>query len=161
MKKEAFLLVFILISTLVFSQKKENIDGIEIVKHKNTTTLKGVGDRFNGHSFISTIRNNKNNPLINQIDKLELEYLNLKAKQIRNSFKNEFYRIEGHQGKTSKSKDDVFEAYINYLAIEIKELHIKISVEEKSEYRSVSERLRHKERANLKKEVKIIEKEKQ
>ncbi|MDG1342034.1 MAG: hypothetical protein P8P72_03310 [Flavobacteriaceae bacterium] len=54
-------------------------------------------------------------PIIDQINKLESEYLNLKAAATQNDFKTEFYRLEGHLGKEYLNKNEVYEAYINYL----------------------------------------------
>lgn len=49
------------------------------------------------------------------MNKLESEYLNLKAAATQNDFKTEFYRLEGHLGKEYLNKNEVYEAYINYL----------------------------------------------
>ena len=54
-------------------------------------------------------------PIIDQMNKLESEYLNLKAAATQNDFKTEFYRLEGHLGKEYLNKNEVYEAYINYL----------------------------------------------
>lgn len=105
MKKATLLIVLILISTIGFSQNKiggdDPISGIDIIIKKNPGS--------------KPIVNTGNNPLIDEINKLEFQYLNLKANEIHDSFKTEFYRIEGHQGKEFKSENDVFKAYISYL----------------------------------------------
>ncbi len=54
-------------------------------------------------------------PIIDQINKLESEYLNLKATATQNDFKTEFYILKGHLGKEYLNKNEVYEAYINYL----------------------------------------------
>lgn len=47
-------------------------------------------------------------PIIDQINKLESEYLNLKAAATQNDFKTEFYRLEGHLGKEYLNKNEVY-----------------------------------------------------
>ena len=61
------------------------------------------------------------------------KYLENKMIEILQEFQKEFYRIEGHQGKKLKAEDEILKAYIAYLEIEIKELHIKINVKSSKE----------------------------
>ena len=98
MKKATLLLTLILISTIGFSQNKiggnDPIEGIDIIIRNNPASR--------------PIPNPENDPLIDQINKLELEYLNLKAIEIQNSFANQDL-------SKLKTKEEVFKAYIKYL----------------------------------------------
>jgi len=130
MKKATLLLALILISAIGFSQNKiggnDPIEGIDIIIKKNPGS--------------KPIINTENNPLIDEVNKLELEYLNLKAKEVQYGFGNQdFTKL--------KTKDEVFKEYIAYLQNKIAEEKPKVV----SESIRVSERLRHKNRAILKK----------
>ena len=99
MKKATLLLTLILISTIGFSQNKIGgnppIEGIDIIIRKNPAS--------------KPLPNPGNAPLIDQINKLEFEYLNLKAIEIQNNFaKQDLSKL--------KTKEDVYKAYINYLS---------------------------------------------
>ena len=68
------------------SQNKIGVDGfivsIDIIVKKNPSR--------------APIINKEISPLINEINKLESEYFNLKAIALHNGFEYEFYRIEGN-----------------------------------------------------------------
>jgi type III secretory pathway component EscR len=132
MKNVTLLLTLFLISAFGFTQTKQSIDdpnsGIDIIVKRNLAN--------------QPIKNPKNNPLIDQINKLESEYLNLKAKEVQQKFsKQDFSNL--------KTRDEVLKVYIKYLEKNI----------ERSEYKRIPERLRHKNRTMLKKEVKTNEKQ--
>lgn len=95
MKKILFLFAFTLFSTTAFSQidGSDPNSGIDIIKVNPAS---------------KPIINTDNNPLIDEINRLTLEYLNLKAKEIQ----HEFFSQDLSKLKT---KDDVFEGYIAYL----------------------------------------------
>ena len=107
MKNGILVLGMILISTLGFSQNKmggnDPIEGIDIIIKKNPGS--------------KPIVNTENNPLIDQINKLEVAYLNLKAKEVQNNF------AEKDLSKL-KTKDEVFKAYIAHLSMKIKKANI-------------------------------------
>ncbi|MCI2229803.1 hypothetical protein MC378_11550 [Polaribacter sp. MSW13] len=99
MKKATLLLTLILIATIGFSQNKiggnDSIKGIDIIIRKNPASR--------------PLPNPGNDPLIDQINKLELEYLNLKAIEIQNSFaKQDLSKL--------KTQEEVFKAYVKYLS---------------------------------------------
>ena len=99
MKKGTLLLVLLFISTLGFSQNKIGgntpVEGIDIILKEALGSL--------------PLPNPGNDPLIDQMNKLEFEYLNLKANEIQNSFaKQDLSKL--------KTKEDVFKAYIKYLS---------------------------------------------
>ena len=95
MKKILFLFAFTLVSTTAFSQidGSDPNSGIDIIKVNPAS---------------KPIINTDNNPLIDEINRLTLEYLNLKAKEIQHEF------VSQDLSKL-KTKDDVFEGYIAYL----------------------------------------------
>ena len=131
MKKGILLLVLLFITTLGFSQNKiggdDPIPGIDIIIKKNPAS--------------KPLPNPENDPLIDQMNKLEFEYLNLKAKEVQYGFANQDL-------SKLKTKDEVFKEYIAYLKKKIATEKPKI---EKSAYKRVSERLRHKDRVKMKK----------
>ena len=120
MKKATLLLVLLFISTLGFSQTNDDpIHGIDAILKRgvqDNNSQKKQGDpNANKYDLVTDlyqIINTENNPLIDQINKLELEYLNLKAKQVQYGFANQNL-------SELKTKDEVFEAYVAYLKKEI------------------------------------------
>ena len=130
MKKATLLLALLLISTIGFSQNKiggnDPISGIDIIIKENPASR--------------PIINTGNDPLIDEMNRLEYDYLNLKAKEVQNGFAN--------QDLTKlKTKDETFKEYIAYLKKKIAVEKPKIE----SESIRISERLRHKDRATIKK----------
>ena len=110
MKKTTLLLASILISTIGFSQNKQGgndpIPGIDIIIKRDPGS--------------QPIKNTENNSLIDEVNKLELEYLNLKAKEVQYGF--------GNQDLTKlKTKDEVFKEYIAYLKKKIAEETPKVT----------------------------------
>ncbi len=95
MKKIIFLFAFTLFSTTAFSQ----LDGsgpnsaINIIKVDPGS---------------KPITNTNNNPLIDEINRLTLEYLNLKAEEVQ-------YGFTTQDSSKLETKDDVFREYIIYL----------------------------------------------
>lgn len=95
MKKIIFLFAFTLFSTTAFSQ----LDGsgpnsaIDIIKVDPGS---------------KPIINTNNNPLIDEINRLTLEYLNLKAEEVQ-------YGFTTQDSSKLETKDDVFREYIIYL----------------------------------------------
>jgi len=130
MKKATLLLALILISTIGFSQNKiggdDPIPGIDIIIKKNPGS--------------KPITNPENNPLIDEVNKLELEYLNLKAKEVQYEFGNQDF-------SKLKTKDEVFKEYITYLQNKIAEEKPKVA----SASIRASEKLKLKNKATLKK----------
>ena len=103
MIKVILVLGVVLISSFGFSQNK--IGGNDPIKGIDIIIKKDPGSQ--------PISNTENNPLIDQINKLESEYLNLKAKEAHNNFaKKDLSKL--------KTKDEVFKAYIAHLSAEIK-----------------------------------------
>ncbi|AUC85413.1 hypothetical protein CW731_08980 [Polaribacter sp. ALD11] len=103
MKKIILLLAPILISTLGFSQNKiggnDPITGIDIIIKEDPGSQRTV--------------NAENNPLITEINKLEFEYLNMKAREIQYGFANQ-------DVSKLKTKNEVLKAYIAYIQKAIK-----------------------------------------
>jgi hypothetical protein len=109
MKKGILLLVLLFITTLGFSQNKiggnDPIPGIDIIIKKNPGS--------------QPLPNPGNDLLIDQMNKLEFEYLNLKAKEVQYGF--------GNQDLSKlKTKDEVFKEYIAYLKKKISEEKSKV-----------------------------------
>ncbi len=104
MKKGILLLVLLFITTLGFSQNKiggnDPIPGIDIIIKKNPGS--------------KPLPNPGNDPLIDQMNKLEFEYLNLKASQVQNEFANKDLT-------KLKTKEEIYKAYIAYLKKKITE----------------------------------------
>ncbi|WP_233900511.1 hypothetical protein [Tenacibaculum piscium] len=98
MKKGILLLVLLFITTLGFSQNKiggnDPIPGIDIIIKKNPGS--------------KPIANPGNEPLIDQMNKLEFEYLNLKAREVQYGFANQDL-------SKLKTQDEIFKEYIVYL----------------------------------------------
>jgi hypothetical protein len=110
MKKVTLLFALLFISTIGFSQNKiggnDPIAGIDIILKKDPSS--------------KPIINTENNPLIDEVNKLELEYLNLKAKEVQYGF--------GNQDLSKlKTKDEVFKEYITYLKKKIAEEKPKVT----------------------------------
>ena len=90
MIKVILVLGVVLISSFGFSQNK--IGGNDPIKGIDIIIKKDPGSQ--------PISNTENNPLIDQINKLESEYLNLKAKEAHNNFaKKDLSKL-----KTQKTK---------------------------------------------------------
>lgn len=110
MKQTTLLVALILIATIGFSQNKiggnDPIGGIDIIILKDPSS--------------QPIVNKENNPLIEEVNKLELEYLNLKAKEVHYGFANQDL-------SKVKTKDDVFKEYIAYLQKVLKSEKIRLS----------------------------------
>ena len=110
MKKATLLLVLLFITTLGFSQNKiggnDPIDGIDIIIKEDP------GSR--------PLPNPGNDPLIEQMNKLEFEYLNLKASQVQNEFANKDLT-------KLKTKEEIYKAYIAYLKKKITEEKPKLA----------------------------------
>ena len=110
MRNATLLLALILISTTGFSQNKiggnDPIGGIDIIIKKNPGS--------------QPIINTGNNPLIDEINKLELEYLNLKAKEVQ-------YNFGAQDLSKLKTRDEVFKEYISYLKKVLKSEKIRSS----------------------------------
>lgn len=116
MKKSFLLLVLLFISTLGFSQiKVDSITGVDLILKRdvqdNNSQMK-QGDlntnKYDLDTALHQIKNAENNPLIDEINKLELEYLNLIAKQVQ-------YGFADQNLSELKTKDEVFKAYVAYL----------------------------------------------
>ncbi|AUC84253.1 hypothetical protein CW731_02585 [Polaribacter sp. ALD11] len=90
------------------------------VRKKNDSFLAVVKTITNRKNSREPIKNLKQHRLIDQVNKSEFEYLNLKAREIQNNFsKQDLSKL--------KTEEEVFKGYISYLSIKIKELHIKIN----------------------------------
>lgn len=122
MKKETLLVVLLFISTLGFSQTDADpIPGIDTILKRDgqdNNSQKKQGDP-NAHKYhfdtdLYQIMNPENDPLIDQINKLEFEYLSLKAKQVHYGFANQDLM-------ELKTKEEVFKAYVAYLENKISE----------------------------------------
>ncbi|MDV7188617.1 hypothetical protein R3X25_15145 [Lutibacter sp. TH_r2] len=103
MKKATLLLTLLLISNIGISQNKQGgsdpISGIDIIIKKDPAS--------------KPIINTDNNPWIDKVNKLELEYLNLKAREIQQNFSKQDL-------SSLKTKDDVLKVYANFLQRAIK-----------------------------------------
>ena len=146
MKKAVVLLALLLVATLAFSQnqnaQKTATPGVrmavsEVPENKPSKKLGDLIDYFDDQDRLSRARL-KDCEGCGKTEELAIEYASLKARAIQQDFAKkvsvdeyDFFRIEGHQGKVYKTKEEVVEVYQEYLAIEIKELHIKIQVNEK------------------------------
>lgn len=93
MKKNTLLLALLIISSFGFSQDKSNIDDAFLRRFP---------------SISQPLSNLENINLIDKTNKLECEYLNLKAKEVQYEFVNQdLIKL--------KTEEEVFKAYINYL----------------------------------------------
>ena len=137
MKKATLLLVLLFITTLGFSQNKiggdDPIPGIDIIIKKDPGS--------------QPLPNPGNDPLIEQMNKLEFEYLNLKASQIQNEFANKDLT-------KLKTKEEIYKAYIAYLKKKITEEKPKMTKMKTIRYRSRGEEVNIQEKKNLTKERK-------
>lgn len=116
MKKAILLLVLLFISTIGFSQiNVDSIPGIDTILKRDVqdnNSQKKLSD-LNAREFdlgadYQQIKNTENNPLIDEINTIELEYLNLIAKQVQ-------YGFADQNLSELKTKDEVFKAYVAYL----------------------------------------------
>ena len=116
MNKSILLLVLLFISTIGFSQiNVDSIPGIDTILKRavqDNNSQKKLSD-LNAREFdlgadYQQIKNTENNPLIDEINTLELEYLNLIAKQVQ-------YGFADQNLSELKTKDEVFKAYVAYL----------------------------------------------
>jgi len=110
MKNVTLLLALLLISTIAFSQNKiggdDPIPGIDIIIKKNPGS--------------KPLPNPEKDPLIDQMNILEFEYLNLKANQVQNEFAN-------NDLTKLKTKEEIYKAYIAYLKKKIIEEKSKLT----------------------------------
>ena len=95
MKKIIFLFALTLFSTTAFSQ----LDG---------SGINSAIDIIKVDPGSKPIINTNNNPLIDEINRLTLEYLNLKAEEVQ-------YGFTTQDSSKLETKDDVFREYIIYL----------------------------------------------
>ncbi|AEE19975.1 hypothetical protein [Dokdonia sp. 4H-3-7-5] len=100
--------------------------------------LNNVLDYFENQYCSTRVLNAPCNDCDTTVDQLERQFILNSLKEIKQHFaskisidEHDFLRIEGHQGKVYKTKEEVINAYQEHLAIEIKELQIKINVNEK------------------------------
>ncbi|TYC07974.1 hypothetical protein ES677_14695 [Bizionia gelidisalsuginis] len=101
MKKATLLLTLLLISTFGFSQNKGIAESQMVLDSNSIDTI--VKDQDNKPIPIP-----EKGTLIDQMNKLELEYMNLKANEVQNSFaKQDLSKL--------KTKEEVFQMYIAYL----------------------------------------------
>ena len=114
MKKGTLLLVLLFLSTLGFSQNKAIADAQMALDSNSIDTI--VKDREN-----KPIPNPGNDPLIDQINKLEIEYLKLKASYRHRGMLPTGETASSLSRPDTTSKNEVFKAYIKYLKKKIKE----------------------------------------
>ncbi|WP_396597125.1 hypothetical protein [Dokdonia sp. R86516] len=136
-------LLVLSIATTAFSQReKTKKPGVSFkisteAVPRPSEKLNNVLDYFEDQDRLTRVLNAPCNDCDTTIDQLERQFLINSLKEIKQHFaskisidEHDFLRIEGHQGKVYKTKEEVINAYQEYLAIEIKELQIKINVNE-------------------------------
>ncbi len=137
-------LLVLCIATTAFSQReKTKKPGVSFkisteAVPRPSEKLNNVLDYFEDQDRLTRVLNAPCNDCDTTVDQLEKQFLVNSLKEIKQHFaskisvdEHDFLRIEGHQGKVYKTKEEVINAYQEYLAIEIKELQIKINVNEK------------------------------
>ncbi|WP_035336146.1 hypothetical protein [Dokdonia sp. PRO95] len=137
-------LLVLCIATTAFSQReKTKKPGVSFkisteAVPRPSEKLNNVLDYFEDQDRLTRVLDAPCNDCDTTIDQLERQFLINSLKEIKQHFaskisvdEHDFLRIEGHQGKVYKTKEEVINAYQEYLAIKIKELQIKINVNEK------------------------------
>ncbi len=102
--------------------------GVEIISNRNPSS--------------KPLPNAENNPLIAQINALEAALITAKVAQFQQEFETTFYGVDGNQSKDVDNPDMILNNYIN---------NLEENLQKQGYYRRVSERLRHKNRAMVKK----------
>ncbi|AWH72948.1 hypothetical protein DCS32_01845 [Dokdonia sp. Dokd-P16] len=137
-------LLVLCIATTAFSQReKTKKPGVSFkisteAVAQPSEKLNNVLDYFEDQDRLTRVLNAPCNDCDTTVDQLEKQFILNSLKEIKQHFaskisidEHDFLRIEGHQGKVYKTKEEVINAYQEHLAIEIKELLIKIQINEK------------------------------
>ncbi|WP_379952984.1 hypothetical protein [Dokdonia sp. R78006] len=102
--------------------------GVEIISNRNPSS--------------KPLPNAENNPLITQINALEAALITARVAQFQQEFETTFHGVTANQGEHVDNPDFVLNNYIN---------NLEENLQKQDYYRRVSERLRHKNRAMVKK----------
>ncbi|WP_298326737.1 hypothetical protein [uncultured Dokdonia sp.] len=102
--------------------------GVEIISNRNPSS--------------KPLPNAENNPLITQINALEAALITARVAQFQQDFETTFHGVTANQGEHVGNPDFVLNNYIN---------NLEKNLQKQGYYRRVSERLRHKNRAMVKK----------
>ncbi|TVZ23807.1 hypothetical protein JM84_2761 [Dokdonia sp. Hel_I_63] len=137
-------LLVLCIATTAFSQReKTKKPGVSFkisteAVAQPSEKLNNILDYFEDEDLLTRVLNAPCNDCDTTVDQLEKQFLVSSLKEIKQHFaskisidEHDFLRIEGHQGKVYKTKEEVINAYQEHLAIEIKELQIRINMNEK------------------------------
>ena len=112
------------------------------IRTEDSNPSTGVEIIFDRNPSSKPIPNAENNPLITQINALEAALITAKVTQFQQEFETTFYSAEGNQDEHVDNPDTVLNNYIN---------NLEENLQKQDYYRRVSERLRHKNRAMIKK----------
>ncbi|WP_194851990.1 hypothetical protein [Nonlabens antarcticus] len=170
----------------VSSKKSKKEYSITLNTKFDTKWITVITDRDN---FEKPIANPHNFEGIDRVNEIEKQFLSTYPNghsgtgktltaSLLGKFKSNFYRIEGHQGLEYTSKEEVFDSYVGFVK---KIIEADISMEKNSyndgvylkyfsiprarkdnsnnKYKRTSERLKHKNRAILKKNKTVLMKE--
>jgi hypothetical protein len=102
--------------------------GLEIISNRNPSS--------------KPLPNAENNPLITQINALEAALITARVAQFQQDFETTFYGVTANQSEHVDNLDMILNNYIN---------NLEENLQKQGYYRRVSERLRHKNRAMVKK----------
>lgn len=115
---------------------------IKQIRTEDSNPSTGVEIIFDRNPSSKPLPNAENNPLIAEINGLEAALITARVAQFQQDFETTFHGVAGNQSEHVDNPDIVLNNYIN---------NLEENLQKQGYYRRVSERLRHKNRAMVKK----------